>query len=137
MNYQSNTLEILIIRVNIEMKVTVVFSAVVSLPILGGSSSHCYPSLISLKETCTKSATEGKWDESMRVEVIKDDGRENSVNGLQLACIKEFSNIKDRASLGNATEACGATSIGYGGFSVTKMGLYDHLSSLNHRSEGE
>ena len=119
------------------MKVTVVFSAVVSLPILGGSSSHCYPSLISLKETCTKSATEGKWDESMRVEVIKDDGRENSVNGLQLACIKEFSNIEDRASLGNATEACGATSIGYGGFSVTKMGLYDHLASLNHRSEGE
>ena len=119
------------------MKVTVVFSAVVSLPILGGSSSHCYPSMISLKETCTKSATEGKWDESMRVEVIKDDGRENSVNGLQLACIKEFSNIEDRVSLGNATEACGATSIGYGGFSVTKMGLYDHLSSFNHRSRGE
>ena len=119
------------------MKVTVVFSAVVSLPILGGSSSHCYPSLISLKQTCTKSAIEGKWDESMKVEVIKDDGGENSVNGLQLACKKEFSNIKDRESLDNATAACGATSIGYGGFSVTKMGLYDHLSSFNHRSKGE
>ena len=127
----------IITRVNIEMKITVVFSAVVSLPILGGSSFHCYPSLISLKETCTKSATEGKWDESMSVQVLKDDRREDSVNGLQLACIKEFSNMKDRASLGNATEACGATSIGYGGFSVTKMGLYDQLSSFGHRSKCE
>ena len=119
------------------MKVAIAVSAVVSLPILGGSASYCYPSLVSLKKACTESAKDGKWDESIRVHFLKDDRRDNSVNGLQLACIKEFNNIKDRESLDNATEACGATSIGYGGFSVTKMGLYDHLSSFNNRSRGE
>ena len=116
------------------MKVAIAFSAVVSLPILGGSASHCYPSLVSLKEACTKSAKEGKWDESMRIHFLKDDRRENSVNGLQLACVKDISNIKD--TLANATDACGATNIGYGGFSVTKMGLYDHISSMNGRDTG-
>ena len=122
---------------NIEIKVVIAFSAVVSLPILGGSASHCYPSLVSLKEACTKSAKEGKWDESMRSHFLKDDRRENSVNGLQLACIKDFSHMKDKESLSNATDACGATTIGYGGFSVTKMGLYDHISSMSHRDTGE
>ena len=119
------------------MKVAIAFSAVVNLPILAGSASHCYPSLVSLKKACTESAKDGKWDESMRVHFLKDDRRENSVNGLQLACIKDFSNIKDKESLANATDACGATAIGYGGFSVTKMGLYDHISSMSHRDTGE
>ena len=129
-------IKIIITRVNIEIKVAIAFSAVVSLPILGGSVSHCYPSLVSLKKACTKSAKEGKWDESMRVHFLKDDRRENSVNGLQLACIKDFGNKKDKESLANATGACGATTIGYGGFSVTKMGLYDHISSMNNRDTG-
>ena len=124
-------------RVNIEMKVAIAFSAVVSLPILGGSASHCFPSLVSLKGACTKSAKEGKWDESMWVHLLKDDRRDNSVNGLQLACIRDFSNIKDKESLANATDACGATTIGYGGFSVTKMGLYDHISSMHNRDTGD
>ena len=71
----------------------------------------------------------------MRSHFLKDDRRENSVNGLQLACIKDFSNTKE--SLVNATDACGAITIGYGGFSVTKMGLYDHISSMSHRDTGE
>ena len=116
------------------MKVAIALSGVVSLPILGGSASYCYPSLVSLKEACTKTAKEGKWDESMRSHFLKDDRRENSVNGLQLACVKDISNIKD--TLANATDACGATNIGYGGFSVTKMGLYDHISSMNGQDTG-
>ena len=116
------------------MKVAIAFSAVVNLPILAGSASHCYPSLVSLKKACAESAKDGKWDESMRVHFLKDDRRENSVNGLQLACVKDISNIKD--TLANSTDACEATNIRYGGFSVAKMGLYDHISSMNGRDTG-
>ena len=58
---------------------------------------------------------------------MKNKENENTMNGLQVECVREFVGPTNALSIQGAKEACASTKIEYGGMSETIMSLYDNV----------
>ena len=58
---------------------------------------------------------------------MKNKENENTMNGLQVGCVREFVGPTNELSIQAAKEACASTRIEYGGISETIMSLYDDV----------
>ena len=86
---------------------------------------------------CTQNAEVGNWSNSMQAHFIENDKSSEDVNGLQVSCTREFSDVVESKSLLEARETCGLTRIKYSGISEKEFGLYDHIPTINRRKDGK
>ena len=63
---------------------------------------------------------------------MKNTENENTMNGLQVGCVREFTGPKNELSIQGAKEACASTRIEYGGMSETIMSLYDNIEETEN-----
>ena len=63
---------------------------------------------------------------------MKNMENENTMNGLQVGCVREFTGPKNELSIQGAKEACASTRIEYGGISETIMSLYDNIEETGN-----
>ena len=113
------------------------YLAIIDKPIISGNSPQCSPSLMSLKHACTKSAEAGNWEDSMQFHLTKNDKHDDNINGLQVACVRNFSDVEQQKSLLEATRTCGSTQLEYGGISRKRFALYDHIYPAKEKNDSK
>ena len=63
---------------------------------------------------------------------MKNTENENTMNGLQVGCVREFVEPANELSIKGAKEACASTRIEYGGISETIMSLHDNVEETEN-----